>query len=60
MAYSLRLLFIAILFGTYPMETKTLVETLETPIKTTKFSSEGYEQRWAVLALNTPPPPHPS
>ena len=37
--------------ASYPMETKTLVETLETPIKTTGSSSKGYEQRWAVLAL---------
>jgi len=38
------------------MKTKTLVETLETPIKITGSSSKGYEQRWAVLALNTPTP----
>jgi len=36
----------------YSIETKTLVGTLETPIKITGSSSKGYEQRWAVLALN--------
>ena len=35
------------------MKTKTLVESLETLIKITGSSSKGYEQRWAVLALNT-------
>ena len=36
------------------MQTNGLVETLETPIKTTRSSSKGYGQRWISLALKPP------
>ena len=38
----------------YPVQTNGLVETLETPIKTTRSSSKGYGQRWISLALKPP------
>jgi len=36
------------------VQTNGLVETLETPIKTTRSSSKGYVQRWISLALKPP------
>ena len=42
------------------METKTFVQTLETPIKTIESSSEGYGQRWVVLALKPLHSSHPN
>ena len=42
------------------MKIKVLVETLETPIKTTSSSSKGYKQRWTVLALKPSHLIHPN
>ena len=41
------------------METNSLVQNLETPIKATGSSSKGYVQRWGHFALRRSPLPYP-
>jgi len=48
------MLLLVFLLAPYPVQTNGLVETLETPIKTTRSSSKGYGQRWISLALKPP------